>query len=114
MEKLEHLVERLQQLVERRAAREAVYKASEELWEYPSYEDEIGDRPLRDAYVRALFVVADLFGGEKAIGSLKRAYALDDGTFDAAAGSSAKEAAAYKLGDLYDGLGSCCGARWWV
>jgi CHAT domain-containing protein len=113
VKKLEELIFRLNQLDVPGQDREELQKAAKELWEYPSYEEEITDDQLRDAYVRALFVVADLFPYKNAIAPLKRAYALDDGHFDIAAQSSAKEAAAHKLGIVYEQLGSSHSAVWW-
>nr|MBA2707696.1 hypothetical protein [Gemmatimonadaceae bacterium] len=99
MRNLENLIRRLNQLGDAGHDRREVYKAAEELWEYPSYESEITDYQLRDAYVLALFMVAGLFPSEKAIAPLKRAYSLDRGHFEFGVKGSAKEFAAYSLGD---------------
>ncbi|MGH9972142.1 MAG: CHAT domain-containing protein [Pyrinomonadaceae bacterium] len=105
MKKLEKLINRLLQLDERED-RLGALKAAEELWQYP-YEAEITEDQQRDAYISALFYVADYFQfvgriSYNAIAPLKRAYALDDGHFNATTNASAKEAAAYKLGALYE------------
>jgi CHAT domain-containing protein/tetratricopeptide (TPR) repeat protein len=112
MRKLESLIYQLNQL-EDRQDRQGAVQAAQELWKYSSYEEEITKDPLRGLYIRALFVVADLSSSETAIAALTRAYSLDDGHFDAAKESSAKEAAAYNLGMLYEKLGSYHSAVWW-
>lgn len=103
MKKLEYLIQRLYQLDQLRD--QTTLAAAEELWQYP-YEAEL-TAELRDAYIGALFYVSDYFrlvgrSSFKAVAPLKRAYLLDDGQFNPATGASAREAAAYKLGGLYE------------
>jgi CHAT domain-containing protein len=146
MKKLEDLIHRLNQLYDRGDLPPKVYKgafpgtyweayeAAQELWEYPSYEEEITDDQLRDAYVDALFKVADYFKyafrrrylsplnaarispsriSYLAVAPLKRAYSLDAGNIVASADFSYKEIAAYKLGILYKEARCPNSAVWW-
>ena len=113
MKKLENLVRRLNELVAAGQNRQEMQKAAEELWEYPSYKEEITDNHMRDAYISALCKVADLFSYEKGIAPLERVYSLDSGHFDFGVKESAKEWAAYKLGVTYERLESYHSAVWW-
>lgn len=80
MKKLEELIQRLQQLADLEDHKNAL-EAAKELWQYP-YDAQMTGR-LREAYIRALFYVADYFQfvGKSSYGAtapLKRAYTLDN------------------------------------
>ena len=103
---IEDLIHRLDQLVDGQDWQSA-HEAALALWQYPAYQEEIADGESCNDYVRALFKVADLFqhvghSPYDALAPLKRAYALDDGRLFEGGDYSGKEAAAYKLGHLYD------------
>jgi CHAT domain-containing protein/tetratricopeptide (TPR) repeat protein len=106
-------------------SRESVLKAAQDLWDCPSYEQDVGDGPLRDSYIDALFDVAEVFrnippyrvvspfGYNKAplpesvissmsINAWKRAYSMDDGRIRKGRDSAAREAAAHRLGQIYE------------
>jgi CHAT domain-containing protein/tetratricopeptide (TPR) repeat protein len=106
-------------------APEIVLSAAKDLWSCPSYEQDLEDSPLRDSYIDALFDIANVFRNipdyrvfssyginkpplpgsiisSRTIEALKRAYSLDDGHIRADRNSSAKEAAAFKLGLIYE------------
>jgi CHAT domain-containing protein/tetratricopeptide (TPR) repeat protein len=105
--------------------REEVLDAAGELLSSSSYERDLGDGPLRDSYVDALFDIADVFrsvpefqvispyGTNKppdpdsvvsstSIEAWKRAYSLDDGHIREGRDSSAREVAAHRLGQVYE------------
>jgi CHAT domain-containing protein/tetratricopeptide (TPR) repeat protein len=113
VKKLKDLIGRVKQLSASGGHWEESYNAAEELWEYPSYEEEIKDNHTRDKYIIALFIVADLFPPEDALAVLKRVYTLDSGHAEVAVKGSAKELAAYRLGALYEKLGSYHSAVLW-
>ncbi|CAN5663940.1 hypothetical protein BH18ACI4_BH18ACI4_06650 [soil metagenome] len=117
MKELEKLIQRLNQRVDNKDWPMA-YQAAGELWRYPSYEEELKDKQLRDPYVGALFKVADLFryqGSDDAtaLTALKRAYSLDSGYSVTTAGASYKELGAHKLGSLYEEAKCHNSAVWW-
>lgn len=107
------------------SAQEDVLQAARDLWSCPSYEQDLSDTHLRDAYVDALFDIAELsrntqdavvispYGFNKpplpgsvisstTIAALERAHSIDDGHIRAGRNSSAKEAAAFKLGEVFE------------
>src|SRR6266567_6503666 len=100
MKELAKLIRRLNRLVHREDWPESFTAATAalELWRYPSYEKELTDAKLRDAYLDILFKVADIFqyygqasNDASALLVLKRAYSLDDGLTVTAANASYKE-----------------------
>jgi len=89
------------------------YKAAEALCQYSPSEKELTDDRVRNDYVLALFGAANAFSSERAIAPLKRAYSIDRGHFDYGVKGSAKEYAAYRLGQIYETLDSYHNAAWW-
>jgi CHAT domain-containing protein len=117
MKKFEKLIHRLNQLVDNKDW-PAAYKAAQELWSYPSYEEELTNDQLRDTYVNVLFKIADLFryqGSDDAtaLTVLKRTYSLDSGHSVTTAKASYKELGAHKLGVLYEEAKCHNSAVWW-
>ena len=94
---------------------EKLREAARDLWTCPSYESDLGEASDRDAYVDALFDLGVLYRGSPSLAAsvLKRAYSLDDGRVRRDRGSSAKEAAAYKLGGVYEKASCFNSAAWW-
>src|SRR5262245_15397560 len=105
-------------------APEIVLSAARDLWSCPSYEQDIGNGPVRDSYIEALFDIANVFSNipdhrvvtpygynkppmrnsvisSVSIDAWKRAYSLDDGRVRKG-DSSAREAAAHMLGRIYE------------
>lgn len=116
MKELEKITLRLNKVVDSQDWPSAC-EVAQELWGYQSYEQELTDDRERDAYVSALFKVADLFRYQSddatAVTVLKRAFALDTGQSITSSKSSFKELAAYKLGILYEKAKCHNTAAWW-
>ena len=103
----------------------ALLQAAGDLFSCPTYAQDLGDSRLRDPYVDALFVIADLFEStpdnevispyglnkpplpdsvisSTTIGALERAYSFDDGHIRTDRNSSGKQAAAFNLGKVFE------------
>ena len=107
------------------SAQKDLLQASRDLWSCPSYAQDLSDSQLRDSYIDALFDIAEMFRNKPdyevlspygfnkpplpgsvissmTIAALERAHSLDDGHIRAGRNSSAKEAAAFKLGKVFE------------
>ena len=105
--------------------RQNLLDVARDLWACPSYEEDLGDGPLRESYIDALFDIANIFRNipdsrvlspfgvnkpplpdsvisSKSIDAWKRAYSMNDGRVRDGRDSSAREAAAYNLGTIYE------------
>ena len=135
MNQSHHLIQRLNQLVATKAWKEA-YEAAEKLWDCPSYKTPPSDPQLLETYIHSLFTVAELLRSRpenyvispygvhrpiqhfwmistRAVAAMKRVYSIDDGHVPSFTNASAKEAAANKLGILYEDGGYHNTAVWW-
>ena len=121
-----HRLLRFNRLLQTKDSADAdVLQAARDLWSCPSYEHDLSDTHLRDSYVHALFDMAELFRNtpdvvvvspygfnkpplpgsvisSRTIDAFERAHSLDDGHIRAGRNSSAKEAAAFRLGEVFE------------